>query len=56
MSEFKNFLIKETSRQVSEYLDEKYCIDVDYLEIAEIINLNLRDILNKVTSEQTETI
>lgn len=54
MSETKNDLVVCASQQVAEYLETKYCIDVDYLDIAEIINLTMREVLNSILKENHE--
>lgn len=30
-----------TAKEIVEYIDEKYCLDVDIYNIVELINLNL---------------
>jgi hypothetical protein len=41
MNEVKRTLIMSTAKEIVEYIDEKYCLDVDIYNIAELINLNL---------------
>lgn len=44
----KNELIKMTSKDITDYLYSKYGVEVDFLEIAEIININMRHTFKKV--------
>lgn len=44
----------ETSAELCDYLDKKYCLEIDIYEIAEIINLNMRHVLNKIRSDSIE--
>lgn len=48
MSELKNVIVKEASKEVVSYIYSKHGIEIDYLDIAEIINLNIRNYLNNI--------
>lgn len=49
MSELKNEIVLNASNDIVKYLYDSFGIEVDELDIAELINLRLRTILNIIT-------
>jgi len=41
MSELKKELILNASKDIVQYMDDKFAVDVDMYNIAELININL---------------
>lgn len=54
MNELKKALILNASRDIIEYLDEKYGIEVDIYDIADFINLNLGFVFQKIKELEDE--
>lgn len=53
-NKLKRELILNASEDIKGYLDDKFCIDVDELDIAELINLNLGFVFNVVEGCEDE--
>lgn len=53
-SELKKELILSASDDIKNYLDKKFCIDVDEYDIAELININLGWIFGVVEDRVNE--